>query len=132
MNCETDQDVTVYDVRFKPCASLEKKDYCVMTVKAPARSLVLTRESGLKPLKNYELEVRARNAGYEGNWNGILEHIGMSICISLSKVRLQYTHPRNKRTKNNKNVLYPKWKGKKLKEVKTTQVHCTQMHDLIV
>ena len=85
MNCETVEDVTVYDVRFKPCASLEKKDYCMMTVKAPARSILLTRESGLKPLKNYELEVRARNAGYEGNWNGILEHIGMSICVFLSK-----------------------------------------------
>ena len=79
INCETGQDVTAYDIRFKPCTSLDKKDYCMMTVKAPARNIILTRESGLKPLKNYELEVRARNTGYEGNWSGILEHIGMSL-----------------------------------------------------
>ena len=83
MNCETVQDVTAYDVRFKPCTSLERKDYHMMTVKATARNIVLTRESGLRPLKNYEFEVRARNAGYEGNWSGILEHIGMFLCVCL-------------------------------------------------
>ena len=83
MNCETVQDVTTYDVRFKPCTSLERKDYHMMTVKATARNIILTRESGLKPLKNYEFEVRARNAGYEGNWSGILEHIGMFLCVCL-------------------------------------------------
>ena len=87
MNCETGQDVTAYDIRFKPCTCLEKKGYCMMTVKAPARNILLTRESGLKPLKNYEFEVRARNTGYEGNWSGILEHIGMSICVFLSMFR---------------------------------------------
>ena len=80
-NCETVQDVTTYDVRFKPCTSIERKDYHMMTVKA--RNILLTREYGLKPLKNYEFEVRARNAGYEGNWSGILEHIGMFLCVCL-------------------------------------------------
>ena len=80
-NCETDQDLTAYDIRFKPCASFEKKDYCMMTVKAPAKNIHLTRESGLKPHKNYDFEVRARNTGYEGNWSGILQHIGMSMCV---------------------------------------------------
>ena len=83
MNCETDQDVTVYDVRFKPCTNLERKDYQMMTVKATARNIILTRESGLKPLKNYQFEVRARNAGYEGDWSGTLEHIGMFLRVCL-------------------------------------------------
>ena len=79
INCETGQDVTAYDVRFKQCTSLDKKDYCMMTVKAPERNILLTRESGLKPLKIYKFEVRARNAGYEGNWSEISEYIGMSL-----------------------------------------------------
>ena len=82
-NCETDQDVTAYDVRFKPCTSLERKDYQMMTVKATARNIILTRESGLKLLKNYQFEVRTRNAGYEGKWSGTLEHIGMFLCVCL-------------------------------------------------
>ena len=82
-NCETVQDVTVYDVRFKPCTSLERKDYQMMTVKATARNIILTRESGLKLLKNYQFEVRTRNAGYEGKWSGTLEHIGMFLCVCL-------------------------------------------------
>ena len=60
-----------------------EKDYQMMTVKATARNILLTRGSGLKLLKNYEFEVRARNAGYEGNWSGILEHIGMFLCVCL-------------------------------------------------
>ena len=80
-NCETDQDLTAYDIRFSPSGSLERKDYCMITVKATARNRLLTRESGLKPHKNYDLEVRARNTGYEGNWSGILQHIGMSMFI---------------------------------------------------
>ena len=86
-NCETVQVVTAYDVRFKSCTSLERKDYHMMTVKATARNILLTRGSGLKLLKNYEFEVRARNAGYEGKWSGILEHIGMFLCVCLTDLK---------------------------------------------
>ena len=78
-NCETAKDVTAYDIWFKPCTSLEREGYCKTTVKASATSVHLTRESGLKPLMNYQFEIRARNAGYDGNWSRISKYIGKSL-----------------------------------------------------
>ena len=95
-NCETVQDVTVYDVRFKPCTSLERKDYHMMTVKVTARNNLLTREYGLKLLKNYEFEVRAQNAGYEGNWSGILEHINWYVPMCMFDKMVMQTSSHSK------------------------------------
>ena len=81
INCETDQDVTAYDIRFRPSGSSVEEGYCKVTVKAPTRSIVLTRESGLKPLMRYDFEVRAQNASYDGNWSRESKYVG--TCISL-------------------------------------------------
>ena len=80
VNCIVDEDVTAYDIRFRPSASFEEKDYCHMAVTGSAGSVLLTRESGLKPLMKYKFEVRARNTGSEGNWSSKLEYIGMHTC----------------------------------------------------
>jgi len=48
INMTTDGDVKSYDIRFKPYGS--EGNYCQKTVVAPATSIILTRESGLKPL----------------------------------------------------------------------------------
>ena len=84
LNCETAKDVTVYDVWFKTCASLEGEGYCKTTVKAPATSIHLTRESGLKPLMKYEFKIRARNAGHDGTWSRIVKYVGkynLDVCL---------------------------------------------------
>ena len=82
-NCETDQDVTSYDIRFRPSGSPDEESCCNMTVRAPATSIVLTRESGLTPLVDYEFEVRAKNPGYDGKWSSKSKYIGMCINIRV-------------------------------------------------
>ena len=84
LNCETDQDVTSYDIRFRPSGSPDEESYCNMTVRAPATSIVLTRESGLAPLVEYDFDVRAKNSGYDGNWSSKSKYIGM--CAVASKL----------------------------------------------
>ena len=81
VNCVIDEDVTAYDIRFSPSGNFDEEGHCKMTVKAPARSIVLTRESGLKPLMKYKFEVRARNASNEGYWNSELDYIGMHVHV---------------------------------------------------
>ena len=80
-NCVTDQDVTSYDIRFRPSGSPDEEGYCNVTVRAPATSIVLTRESGLTPLVEYQFEVRAKNPSYDGNWSSKSKYIGMCINI---------------------------------------------------
>ena len=79
-NCETDQDMTAYDIRFRPSGGSVEEGYCKVTLKAPTRSIFLTRESGLRPLMKYDFEVRARNTSYDGNWSRESKYVGM--CIS--------------------------------------------------
>ena len=86
-NVKAAGDVTTYDIRFKPYRR-DSEDYRGMTVKAPAMSVHLTRESGLKPLTKYILEVRARNDGHEGSWSRVSEYIGTYECTILSTVIL--------------------------------------------
>lgn len=64
--------------------------YFKMTVKAPTTSIVLTRESGLKPLTTYDFEVRARNANHSGNWSAVSEYIGM--CSVYSRIMYLVLH----------------------------------------
>jgi len=75
INTTTAGDVTAYDIRFKMYGG--NNYYSVMAVNAPARSIHLTRESGLKPLTKYTIEVRARNFHCQGEWSYISEYIGM-------------------------------------------------------
>ena len=63
---------------------VQTKGYLKMTVKAPATTIVLSRESGLKPLTKYDFEVRARNPNHTGRWSAVSEYIGMNsvyVCI---------------------------------------------------
>ena len=60
--------VTAYDIRFKQSRILVGDDYSKMTVNASTTSVLLTEAYGYQPLKMYDLEVRARNDGHEGQW----------------------------------------------------------------
>ena len=64
--------------------SVQMEGYFKVTVKAPATSVILSRESGLKPLTKYDFEVRARNSNHTGRWSAVSEYIGMNsvyVCI---------------------------------------------------
>ena len=77
INTTTAGDVTAYDIRFIISGNGGGNNYySIMTVNAPARSIHLTRESGLKPLTKYTIEVRARNFHCQGEWSCISEYIG--------------------------------------------------------
>ena len=78
-NMNTDGDVKSYDIRFKPCGS--EGNYCKETVVAPATSVILTRDSGLKPMTKYKFEVQARSTSQEGKWNELSEYFGMFIFM---------------------------------------------------
>jgi len=80
-NVITARDVTAYDIRFKASGG-GNNYFSVMTVNAPARSIHLTRESGLNPHAKYMLEVRARNFHCQGEWSCISEYIGMCMYSS--------------------------------------------------
>ena len=76
-NISTAGDVTAYDIRFKESGGGGGNSYySIMTVNVPARSIRLTRESGLKPLTKYAFEVRARNFHCQGEWSCISDYIG--------------------------------------------------------
>ena len=70
-NVKTAEDVTAYDIRFRPARSLWKKGYHKMTVDSSATSVVLTRENGLKPLTMYDYKIRARNDHCKGEWSNV-------------------------------------------------------------
>ena len=55
-------------------------DCCKVAVYAPATKIVLTRESGLKPLTKFDFAVRARNADHGGEWSAVSEFIGMCVA----------------------------------------------------
>ena len=78
-------EVTAYDIRFEVSEG-GNNYYSVMTVNAPARSIHLNRESGLKPLTKYTLEVRARNFHCQGEWNCISEYIGMCMYVQETEI----------------------------------------------
>jgi len=84
-NITTDGDVKSYDIRFKPCG--REGNYCKKTVVAPATSILLTRESGLKPMTKYDFEIRAQNSYREGKWTKHSKYIGKfySLYIMLLK-----------------------------------------------
>ena len=67
-------DVKSYDIRFKPCG--KEGNYCTETIVAPAKKILFTRESGLKPLTKYNFEVRAQSFCREGKWSELSEYIG--------------------------------------------------------
>lgn len=78
-NVTIDGDVSTYDVRFKVDGGVSRDNYAVKTVKVPARSIHLTRQSGLKPFTSYIFEVRACNTHHNGRWSSISTYIGMCM-----------------------------------------------------
>jgi len=78
-NVKAAEEVTAYDIRFRPAGSSRSKDYRNMTVDSPATSVLLTRENGLNPLTTYDFEVRAQNDYCEGEWSKVSKYIGIFI-----------------------------------------------------
>ena len=89
-----DGDITSYDIHFKPCG--REGNYCKKIVFPPATSILLTRESGLKPLTKYTFEVRAWSTFREGKWSEVSEYIGMClfmyIHITVAAMAYIYSH----------------------------------------
>ena len=90
-NVQAAEDVTAYDIHFRPAGIWWIQDYIYTyderTVDSPATSVLLT---GLNPLTTYDFEVRARNAGQDGEWNKFSEYIGMFIhqqCFSDDEIQ---------------------------------------------
>ena len=81
----TDGEVS-YDIRFKPTRSGCEGNYCKKTVKPPATSVLLTWESGLKPLTKYDFEIQARSLYREGKWTRYSKYIRKFAVCTLSYV----------------------------------------------
>ena len=77
----TNGDVKSYDIRFKPCG--REGNYCQKAVVAPATSIFLTRESGLKPMTKYDFEVRAQSSDQEGKWTKHSKYISKFVVYVL-------------------------------------------------
>ena len=82
-NVKTAEEVTAYDIRFRPAGSWWIQGYHKRTVDSPATSVLLTRENGLNPLTMYEFEVRARNDHCEGEWSKVSIYIGTFIVYEI-------------------------------------------------
>jgi len=78
-NMVTDGDVISYDIRFKPTGSGWEGNYCKHIVNPPATSILLTRESGLKPMTKYDFEIRVQSFCHEGKWTKDSKYISKFI-----------------------------------------------------
>ena len=109
-NVITAGDVTAYDIRFEASGIAGGNScYSMMTVNEPARSILLTRESGLKPLTNYTLEVRARNFHCKGEWKCISQYIGMYSSYYESEINVHEHHLYH--TLDRPGIKAPKWQA---------------------
>jgi len=60
-----------------------------MSVDSQYTSVVLTGEDGFNPLKTYDFQVRAWNAGHcKGKWSKVSKYIGRFIYYSTNSVLL--------------------------------------------
>ena len=89
-NVQCDEDVTAYDIRFRPSDSWRITPYDKTAVKAPMTSVVLTKKDGLDSLKTYDLEVRAKNADSEGEWSKVSEFTGTNYNILYCHLHLRF------------------------------------------
>jgi len=78
-NTVTNGDEMSYDIRFKLTGSGWEGNYFKMNVNPPATSILLTRESGLKPMTKYDFEIRAQSFYHEGKWTKHSKYIGEFI-----------------------------------------------------
>ena len=65
-NMTTDGDVVSYHIHFKPTGSGWEGNYCTKNVIPPSTSILLTRESGLKPMTKYDFEIWAQSSHHKG------------------------------------------------------------------
>ena len=78
-NIQDVEELTGYHIRFKPFGS---KEYVETTVTSSTSSVVLSRESGLVPLKNYNLQVRAQSGCCTGEWKEVTAFCGKHCAHS--------------------------------------------------
>ena len=87
-NVKTAEEVTAYDIRFRPAGRWWIQGYHKMTMDSSATSVVLTRQNGLNPLTTYEFEVRAQNDHCEGEWSKVSKYIGTFIVYEILKLKI--------------------------------------------
>ena len=87
-NVKTAEEVTAYDIRFRPAGRWWIQGYHKMIMDSSATSVVLTRENGLNPLTTYEFEVRTRNDHCEGEWSKVSKYIGIFIVYEILKLKI--------------------------------------------
>ena len=84
----TNGDLVSYHIRFKPRSGWEG-NYCEKKVNPPATNVVLTRKSGLKPMTNYDFEVRAQSSHHEGKWTKISKYICKFMSLIATTLTIQ-------------------------------------------
>ena len=72
-NIQHVEELTEYHIRFKPFGSNE---YVEESVSGSTTKAVLTRGSGLVPLKNYHFQVRAQSGYCKGEWKEVTSLYG--------------------------------------------------------
>ena len=72
-NVRDAEELAEYHIRFKPFGD---KDYVETTVTGSTTKTVLTRDSGLVPLKNYHFQVRAQSGCCKGEWKEVTSFYG--------------------------------------------------------
>jgi len=72
-------DVMSYDIRFKPTGSGWEGNCCKLNVNPSATSIILTNESGLKPMTKYDFEIRVQSFCHEGEWTKDSKYISKFI-----------------------------------------------------
>ena len=76
-SAEGENCITKYDIRFKSDGDF----YHEKTVGRSTTSIVLGRSLGLKPLLEYNFEVRARNAYTAGKWEKVTAYVGKQCLV---------------------------------------------------
>ena len=86
-NVQVVEELTEYHIRFKPFGDDE---YVEKTVSGSATSVVLTRESGLVPLKKYHFQVRAQSGYCMGDWKELTSSFGKHCVNSIARSRKSF------------------------------------------
>ena len=85
VNIQTSEEVSEYQVRFKPTVSWHYKEIKVKDSSCTA-IIDVTQESGLVSSRPYTFEVRARNICGEGEWQETSAFCGMLASQEITRV----------------------------------------------
>ena len=77
-NVQVVEELTEYHIRFKPFGD---EEYVEKTLSGSTTKVVLTRESGLVPLKNYHFQVRAQSGYCKGEWKEVTALYGNNTIL---------------------------------------------------